>query len=111
MEATASYCLASGEYRAIRWDSEPWPWGSGSLSAVPEDAVAITPGDLAVDGEVAVPSPRQRGWLMRRLLLMADIAGLTTAFLLALMLSPAPIKGDAEYVTPLPALPSAALSA
>src|SRR5206468_9769864 len=38
---------------------------------------------------------RPRGWLMRRLLLAADLVGLTTAFLLAMVFSPSASVADA----------------
>jgi exopolysaccharide biosynthesis polyprenyl glycosylphosphotransferase len=47
----------------------------------------------AVDGSAA-KIERPRGWLMRRLLLAADLVGLTTAFLLAMAVAPPAAVAD-----------------
>jgi exopolysaccharide biosynthesis polyprenyl glycosylphosphotransferase len=66
------------------------------MSAVPQEAVAVSAGDAIlqpVSGTVT-SRLRPRGWLMRRLLLVADVVGLTTAFLLSLAIT-APANGSA----------------
>ena len=59
------------------------------MSAVPQDAVAVAQGDHSLhhmDG--SWPARRRRGWLMRRLLLAADLAGLLVAYVIAIELAP-----------------------
>jgi exopolysaccharide biosynthesis polyprenyl glycosylphosphotransferase len=67
--------------------------GEGFVSAaVPQEAyVAVPPQPLAHDRAHApwAPIEKPRGWLMRRLLLAVDVVGLTTAFVLALVIAPA----------------------
>ncbi|MEX2612244.1 MAG: hypothetical protein WD380_01590, partial [Gaiellaceae bacterium] len=72
--------------------------GRIQLEAVSRDGVAIAPDDPTIVPEHAYPrSSRGRGWLMRRLLLIADVIGLLGAFLLALALfSPTPIVDEVE---------------
>jgi exopolysaccharide biosynthesis polyprenyl glycosylphosphotransferase len=67
------------------------------VGIAPHEAVVPVPretfvGDRAHALQASIEMPR--GWLMRRLLLVADVAGLTTAFLLALALAPVPAVGD-----------------
>jgi exopolysaccharide biosynthesis polyprenyl glycosylphosphotransferase len=64
------------------------------LSAVSQDAVAAQ-GDLVhdVDG-VGRSTGRRRGWLMRRLLLAADVVGLTVSYVLALFIAPPEVTAD-----------------
>jgi exopolysaccharide biosynthesis polyprenyl glycosylphosphotransferase len=59
------------------------------LSAVSQDAIAAAQGDrLVYEVDRRWPSSvRRRGWLMRRLLLVADVVGLMTAYLVALVLA------------------------
>jgi exopolysaccharide biosynthesis polyprenyl glycosylphosphotransferase len=66
------------------------------LSAVSQDGVAVSAGDSIVHTEYAGSSLRlrRRGWLMRRLLLVADLVGLTTAFLLAMVFAPTETAPD-----------------
>jgi exopolysaccharide biosynthesis polyprenyl glycosylphosphotransferase len=66
------------------------------VGTVQHEAIAPIAGEAFVSNRAhglpaAVDMPR--GWLMRRLLLVADVVGLTAAFLLALVVAPAPI-GD-----------------
>jgi exopolysaccharide biosynthesis polyprenyl glycosylphosphotransferase len=64
------------------------------LSAVSENAVAVTRENERPEDRQRLTSARSRGWLMRRLLVIADVVGLTTAFVLALVLFPSPFVGD-----------------
>ena len=57
------------------------------MSAVSQDAAAAAPANEAVPHGVSALRLRPRGWLMRRLLLIADVAGLLAAFALALVLA------------------------
>jgi exopolysaccharide biosynthesis polyprenyl glycosylphosphotransferase len=59
------------------------------VSAVSEDGMAAASGEALVRAAYPASAARMRprGWLMRRLLALGDIVGLTTAFLLALALS------------------------
>ena len=68
--------------------------GRVSLEATSRDGVAIAAGDrTVVQGRDVFPRvTRRRGWLMRRLLLMADVAGLLVGFVFALALVP-PAEG------------------
>ena len=68
--------------------------------------IAVSQGDPVdheTDGvsrpnEISQPNERRRGWLMRRLLLVADVTGLVVAYALALVaLAPA---GDVDTVVP-----------
>ena len=56
------------------------------MSAISQEAVAVTPGDLTVS-DIDHASAHRRGWLMRRLLLVADLVGLLIAYLVALGLA------------------------
>lgn len=61
------------------------------MSAVSQEAVAVSQGGLIVhevDGAWPGTGRRRRGWLMRRLLLAADVVGLLTAYLVAMALAP-----------------------
>ena len=60
------------------------------MSAVSQDAVAVPQGERVVYeiDEAWPPTGRRRGWLMRRLLLTADVIGLVIAYLIALKLAP-----------------------
>jgi exopolysaccharide biosynthesis polyprenyl glycosylphosphotransferase len=67
------------------------------VSAVPQEAIApIAPEALVGDHAHAPHAPidMPRGWLMRRLLLVADVIGLMSAFLLALAVGPATSAAD-----------------
>jgi exopolysaccharide biosynthesis polyprenyl glycosylphosphotransferase len=82
------------------------------LSAVSEDVVVVQPQDSASQGSPVVSAPplRRRGWLMRRLLLVGDIAGLTTAFVLGLTFFPSealihPVDGRVEVLLFILSLP------
>ena len=68
--------------------------GRVRLGAASRDGMAVVTGERTVVPELedALPVQRRRGWLMRRLLLIADLVGLLSAFLLALALvSPEPV--------------------
>jgi exopolysaccharide biosynthesis polyprenyl glycosylphosphotransferase len=67
------------------------------VSAVSQEALVVERPDavsVAIPGPAWARSQKPRGWLMRRLLLGADLVGLTTAFLLALAIVPAATTGD-----------------
>jgi exopolysaccharide biosynthesis polyprenyl glycosylphosphotransferase len=66
------------------------------VSAVPQDAIAVSPGDSRIhDINAAWPaSGRRRGWLMRRLLLVADVVGLVVAYVIAVELAPPGASSD-----------------
>jgi exopolysaccharide biosynthesis polyprenyl glycosylphosphotransferase len=67
------------------------------VSAFPQEAIApIAPEALVGDRVHAPRAPvdMPRGWLMRRLLLAADLVGLTSAFLLALAVGPSTAVPD-----------------
>ena len=67
------------------------------MSTVPQEAIApIAPEALVGDRAYASRAPidMPRGWLMRRLLLGADVIGLMSAFLLALAVGPATAVAD-----------------
>ena len=71
------------------------------MSAVSQDATTASQGDRFVyeaDGTWPLVG-RRRGWLMRRLLLAADVVGLSTAYLVALGLSSPPASAD--HVSPI----------
>jgi exopolysaccharide biosynthesis polyprenyl glycosylphosphotransferase len=60
------------------------------MGAVSDDAVVAVPGEQALRQGLSVRAVRHsRGWLMRRLLVLADLVGLMSAYLLALLLRPA----------------------
>lgn len=64
------------------------------MGAASRGGVAIETADRAIaSGSPTLPrASRRRGWLMRRLLLAADVVGLLAAFLVAhLLVSPAPL--------------------
>ena len=68
-----------------------------AVSTVPQEAIApIAPEALVGDRAHASRAPidMPRGWLMRRLLLAADVIGLMSAFLLALAVGPATAVAD-----------------
>ena len=68
--------------------------GRIQLDTASRDGVAIGSSERAVAGgfDALRRTARRRGWLMRRLLLIADVVGLLLAFLLALaFVSPTPI--------------------
>ena len=59
------------------------------MSAVSHQAAVLAAERIGVPG-IAVQQPlRGRGWLMRRLLVSADVIGLVAAFLLGIALAPA----------------------
>ena len=67
------------------------------MSTVTQEAIApIAPEALVGDRAHASRAPidMPRGWLMRRLLLVADVIGLISAFLLALAVGPATAAAD-----------------
>jgi exopolysaccharide biosynthesis polyprenyl glycosylphosphotransferase len=69
--------------------------GGLGLSAVPEEAIAVAQGDVrlhAVDASWAKGG--RRGWLMRRLLLVADVVGLVTSYVIAVELSSPAASAD-----------------
>jgi exopolysaccharide biosynthesis polyprenyl glycosylphosphotransferase len=68
------------------------------VTVVSQEAIAVSTGDAVIHPGYSVSAPvlRPRGWLMRRLLLVADAVGLMSAFLLALVLaSPNTVAADA----------------
>jgi exopolysaccharide biosynthesis polyprenyl glycosylphosphotransferase len=59
------------------------------VSAVSQDAIAVAQGDLRLhEIDRTRPVRGTRGWLMRRLLLLADVAGLAVAYVIAIELAP-----------------------
>jgi exopolysaccharide biosynthesis polyprenyl glycosylphosphotransferase len=67
------------------------------VSSIPQEAIVPAPREaLLGDRAQALKGPidMPRGWLMRRLLLLADVVGLTAAYLLALGVTPAAIGTD-----------------
>jgi exopolysaccharide biosynthesis polyprenyl glycosylphosphotransferase len=86
--------------------------GEEKLSAVSQDAIAASQGDRPVH-EIDRPWPaarRRRGWLMRRLLLAADVVGLVIAYAVALELARPSSTADRvapiwEFVTFVATLP------
>ncbi|HZR95102.1 MAG TPA: sugar transferase [Gaiellaceae bacterium] len=52
-------------------------------ASVPQGAVTVPPAPAALPQGETRPRRRGRGWLVRRALLLADVVGLTTAFLVA----------------------------
>jgi exopolysaccharide biosynthesis polyprenyl glycosylphosphotransferase len=71
------------------------------LSAVSQDARTASEGDrFALEADRKLPLVgRRRGWLMRRLLLVADVVGLSLAYLVALGLTSPPASAD--HVAPI----------
>ena len=63
---------------------------------MPQDAVAVQQGDyLAGDGIAIRERVRgRRGWLMRRLLVVADLVGLVTSYVVALEFTPPSVPVD-----------------
>jgi exopolysaccharide biosynthesis polyprenyl glycosylphosphotransferase len=62
------------------------------VGTVPQEAIVPVPRETFVSDRanaLQAPLDMPRGWLMRRLLLTADVVGLTAAFLLALAVVPA----------------------
>jgi exopolysaccharide biosynthesis polyprenyl glycosylphosphotransferase len=58
------------------------------VSAVPQDAIAVSQGESRIhDIDAAWPASGRRGWLMRRLLLVADVVGLVAAYVIAVELA------------------------
>ena len=67
------------------------------MGTVPQEAIVPVPRETFVSDPahaLRAPTAKPRGWLMRRLLLAADVVGLTTAFLLALAVVPATAVTD-----------------
>jgi exopolysaccharide biosynthesis polyprenyl glycosylphosphotransferase len=65
------------------------------LSAVSQNAIAVAQGDQRLHGiDGAWPARGRRGWLMRRLLLLADLIGLFVAYVIAIELAPPASTGD-----------------
>jgi exopolysaccharide biosynthesis polyprenyl glycosylphosphotransferase len=66
------------------------------MSAASQDGAAVSAADSVVHSDNAASAPRERcrGWIMRRLLLVADLVGLTTAFVLAMALAPPESAAD-----------------
>ena len=59
------------------------------MSAVSQDAVAVSQGEPRLhEIDAAWRARGRRGWLMRRLLLVADVVGLTAAYVIAVELAP-----------------------
>jgi exopolysaccharide biosynthesis polyprenyl glycosylphosphotransferase len=70
---------------------------SDLVSSIPQEAIAPAPREALLGDRahaLRAPIDMPRGWLMRRILLLADIAGLTTAYLLALALAPGATGAD-----------------
>lgn len=72
------------------------PWlGEERVSAVSQDAVAVSQGERRLhEVSSAWPVGGRRGWLMRRLLLVADVIGLVAAYLIAIVLAPPDSAAD-----------------
>ena len=73
--------------------------GRIQVGAASRDGVAIAPSDRTIvpEPDAVASASRRRGWLMRRLLLVADLVGLLAAFLLALaFVSPNPVVDVVE---------------
>jgi exopolysaccharide biosynthesis polyprenyl glycosylphosphotransferase len=67
------------------------------LGTVPQEAIVPVPRETFLSDRanaLQAPIDMPRGWLMRRLLLVADVVGLTASFLLALALAPTPTLGE-----------------
>ena len=67
------------------------------MSAASQDAIAVPQGDRVghkIDRGAWPSGGRRRGWLMRRLLLVADVIGLVTAYVVALELAPPASTAD-----------------
>ena len=65
------------------------------MSAVSQDAIAVAPGDRRLyEIDASWPGGGRRGWLMRRLLLLADVVGLITAYVVAVGLAGAAASAD-----------------
>jgi len=65
------------------------------VSAVPQDAIAVQSDRLAHQiGQTWPSTGRRRGWLMRRLLLVADLIGLVVAYVVAVMVAEPASTGD-----------------
>lgn len=78
--------------------------GEDALNVVPQDAVDVGRGPTVNELDRTLdrtwrPIRRRRGWLMRRLLLAADIVGLFVAYLVAFALA-SPVSG-ADRVSPV----------
>jgi exopolysaccharide biosynthesis polyprenyl glycosylphosphotransferase len=58
------------------------------LSAVSQDAIVVAADDPDLhERDVALPKRGRRGWLMRRVLLAADVIGLVASYLIAVILA------------------------
>ena len=75
-----------GSGRSLRSD-QPRPFRDGAVGA--DGVVGARSLELLERRRRAPPAGRHRGWLVRRLLLIADLTGLSVAFLLAEALVPA----------------------
>lgn len=65
------------------------------MSAVSQDAIAVAPGDRRLhEIDASWPKGGRRGWLMRRLLLVADVVGLVTAYVIAVGLAAPAASAD-----------------
>jgi exopolysaccharide biosynthesis polyprenyl glycosylphosphotransferase len=62
-------------------DGEDW------VSAVPQDAIAVSQDESRIHDMNAWPAGGRRGWLMRRLLLVADVVGLVASYVIAVQLA------------------------
>jgi exopolysaccharide biosynthesis polyprenyl glycosylphosphotransferase len=86
-EFSGVLCEVSGEgakaNAGASWLGEDW------VSAVSQDAIAVSQGESRIhDINAAWPASGRRGWLMRRLLLVADVVGLLVAYVIAIVLAP-----------------------
>jgi exopolysaccharide biosynthesis polyprenyl glycosylphosphotransferase len=68
---------------------EPIATREGDRVADEQDTVAVSQGGPAVEHEPPRSRSRRRGWLMRRLLLGADVMGLLAAYSVAMEIAPA----------------------
>src|SRR5262249_10557691 len=73
--------------------------GEDKVSAVSQDAMTVSQSETVVHEVDRSWSPvgRRRGWLMRRLLLCADVIGLLTGYLVAMWLIPAAPGSDTVH--------------
>jgi exopolysaccharide biosynthesis polyprenyl glycosylphosphotransferase len=71
------------------------------VSSIPQEAIVPAPREVLLSDRAQAlkgPIDMPRGWLMRRLLLLADVVGLTAAYLLGLVLAPAAAGTDTVAV-------------
>jgi exopolysaccharide biosynthesis polyprenyl glycosylphosphotransferase len=91
-------CCTRGTGRAL--GARGQRGGRTGLSAVSQEATAASQGDLRINEIIRVspPTSRTRGWLLRRLLLAADLIGLVVSYVVALALVPP--QSTPDHVAP-----------